>query len=220
MGFCVIPIKDIMTYDQFIQEQQKLLPCLNVSRETFHRLERYMDLLKEQNQNLNLVGSSEMPNIWHRHVFDSMQLLPYIPTTATSVCDFGSGAGFPGIVLGILGVSQMTLVESIGKKVAFLENVSHETFLKNTILCDRVENMHKAFSVITARAVASLKDLLTLTNNIRTPETLCIFPKGKKYQEEIDDARSYFDFKIDVHQSVTHPEGKVLVISHVISYVN
>jgi 16S rRNA (guanine527-N7)-methyltransferase len=204
-----------MRYDEFLQEQRKLLPSLNVSRETFDRLDIYVKLLEEYNQKLNLVGSSEMSNIWDRHIFDSMQLLSYIPDSSHSICDFGSGAGFPGIVLGILGVSEMVLVESIGKKALFLENVSRETFIRNTVLCDRVENLKKTFDVITARAVAPLKDLLKLTKNIRTPGTVCVFPKGKKYQEEIDDARRYFSFEVEAHQSLTHEEGRILVISHV-----
>ena len=245
-----------MRYDEFLQEQQKLIPSLNVSRETFDRLKAYVNLLEECNQKLNLVGSSEMATIWDRHVFDSMQLMPYIvkggfhvksrkpsevqvllknasrtlmpeiegavedsalhiPKSSLSVCDVGSGAGFPGIVLGILGVSDMVLVESIAKKALFLENVSRETLIKNTILCDRVENLKKTFTAITARAVAPLKDLLRLTKNIRTFDTVCIFPKGKKYQEEIEDARRYFSFDVEAHQSLTHEEGRILVITHV-----
>jgi 16S rRNA (guanine527-N7)-methyltransferase len=204
-----------MRYDEFLQEQQKLIPSLNVSRETFDRLKAYVNLLEECNQKLNLVGSSEMATIWDRHVFDSMQLMPYIPKSSLSVCDVGSGAGFPGIVLGILGVSDMVLVESIAKKALFLENVSRETLIKNTILCDRVENLKKTFTAITARAVAPLKDLLRLTKNIRTSDTVCIFPKGKKYQEEIEDARRFFSFDVEAHQSLMHEEGRILVITHV-----
>jgi len=204
-----------MNYDEFLQEQRKLLPFLDVSRETFDRLEIYVNFLKEYNQKFNLVGSSEMGNIWDRHIFDSMQLISYVAESPRSVCDIGSGAGFPGIVLGILGVSDMVLVESIAKKALFLENVSRETLVKNTILCDRVENLKKTFEIITARAVAPLKDLLKLTKNIRTPDTVCVFPKGKKYQEEIDEARLYFSFEVEAHQSLTHEEGRILVINHV-----
>ena len=210
-----IPMGYIMDYNKFLDIQQKMLPSLNVSRETFDQLRVYLSLLEEQNKNLNLVGSQEMERIWERHVFDSMQLMLYLKKPPLSLCDVGSGAGFPSIVLGILGVDKMTLVESIEKKARFLMNVSRETSVKNTIICDRVENLKKVFDVIVARAVAPLKELLILTKNIRTSRTVHIFPKGKKYQEEIEDARAHFSFEVDVHQSVTHPEGRILVIHHV-----
>lgn len=203
-----------MLYEDFLRKKEEFLLSLNVSRETFDRLSKFIDHLKECNQKINLVGSSEMGNIWFRHVFDSMQLMQYI-NIHSKVCDFGSGSGFPGVILGILGVNGMTLVESIGKKVSFLERVSRETCVKNKVLCDRVENLRDSFDFITARAVTSLDKLLKLTKGIRREDTICVFPKGKKYQEEIEEAQKNFDFKVQVYQSITHEDGKILVLKNV-----
>lgn len=201
----------IMNYETFLKEKNSLSLEQNVSRETFLRLESYVTMLK--NASFNLISAGDGDQIWERHIFDSIQLYPYF--SKGSVCDFGSGAGFPGIVLSALGIAPLTLVESIGKKAEFLQNVSRETFLDYKVICDRVENSTEKFDFITARAVASLKKLLQLTEPIRTHDTVCVFPKGKKYQEEIEDARREFSFDVEVHQSVTHTEGKILVLRNV-----
>lgn len=204
----------MISYDDFVKIQNSLLPDLNVSRETFERLCVYIHRLFEYNQNFNLIGSQEKDNIWERHVFDSMQIYPYVEKNK-KICDIGSGAGFPGLVLGILGISNMTLVESNSKKVKFLEDVSRETLINNRIICKRVENLKGSFDVVMARALAPLEKLLTWSQDIFYDKTKFIFPKGKKYQEEIDEAHKKFVFDVRSYHSVTSEDGRILVIENV-----
>ncbi len=204
----------MISYDYFLKEHQRLFPDINVSRETFDRLLYYVQKVIEYNQSFNLIGSGEKEKIWERHVFDSMQLYPHIEENK-KICDIGSGAGFPGMVLGIMGVSGITLIESNEKKATFLKNVSRETLIDNIVLCERVEHLKKPFDVITARAVSPLKNLLLWTQNISHKETQYIFPKGKKYQEEITEAYKKFAFDVVLHHSVTNENGRILVIKNV-----
>ena len=92
----------------------------SVSRETLDRLRLYADLLIKWQKSLNLVGRSTIGDLWRRHMLDSAQLLPFIPARTTRLLDLGSGAGFPGMVLAILGVRGVELVESDQKKAVFL----------------------------------------------------------------------------------------------------
>ena len=97
----------------------------NVSRETFDCLKTYEASLNEWQQKFNLVSKNSLADAWNRHFADSAQLFDYIPKEAEVLLDFGSGAGFPGMVLAIMAKEKtpylkVKLIESIGKKTLYL----------------------------------------------------------------------------------------------------
>ena len=92
-----------------------------VSRETLDKLSLYVDLLIKWQGQINLVGQSSLGGVWGRHMLDSAQIFTYIINQNKSLLDLGSGAGFPGLVLSIMGVSNIVLIESSQKKCAFLK---------------------------------------------------------------------------------------------------
>src|ERR1700744_615544 len=100
------------------------LKAENVSRETLALLETYVALLADWNQRHNLVSEKSLENVWHRHVWDSAQLIRFVPGDARSLVDLGSGSGFPGLVLAAIFRERRgfrtVLYESIAKKCAFL----------------------------------------------------------------------------------------------------
>src|SRR3954469_13124540 len=98
-----------------------------VSRETRERLDIYADLLRKWQRSINLVGPRTVGDLWNRHFLDSAQLLPLMPPGVSVLVDFGSGAGFPGLVLAILGVKQVHLIESDQRKATFLREVARAT---------------------------------------------------------------------------------------------
>ena len=191
----------------------------SVSRETFDRLKAYELSLYEWQKKFNLVSNSSLENCWNRHFEDSAQLYKYIPNTARSLVDFGSGAGFPGMVLAIIAMEKtpylkVNLIESIKKKTLYLNEVKRITGANVNIINDRIENLTALKSdVITSRAMASLDELLQYASHFAKKETLCIFPKGKKYAEEISEANKHWRFDCEVHDSITSDEGKILIIS-------
>ena len=138
----------------------------NVSRETIEKLKTFQNMVLEWNKKINLISKASEQNIWERHIIDSLQLYPLIEEKDKVLYDFGSGAGFPAIVLAILSEQfypnlNITLIESIGKKVLFLENVKKSLNLNITILKDRIENLNLLKpDIITSRALASLDKLL------------------------------------------------------------
>ena len=132
----------------------------NVSRETFLRMKAYVDLLLTWNKRINLISKSTEPEIWKRHILDSAQLYPLIPRDCSSLMDFGSGAGFPGLVLAIMGVRGVRLVESDARKCAFMREAARITQTEAQVLNQRVESIPPiAVDVITARALAPMADL-------------------------------------------------------------
>jgi len=198
--------------------------CLtyNVSRETYQKFVVYADLLRQWQTKFNLVSQNSLSDLWQRHIADSAQLFAYLPPAAQVLYDLGSGAGFPGLVLAIMAAEKMpqlklTLIESIGKKTLYLNAVKDALELKNvTIINDRSEHLDlPPADVITARAVTALDRLLVLAQPFCRPDTLLIFPKGQRFQEELTAAEKSWNFKRKICRNNLSPEGVILLLEHI-----
>ncbi len=182
-----------------------------VSRETLDRLTVYADLLRKWQRRINLVGRSTLEDLWRRHMFDSAQLLPLIPEGARCLVDLGSGAGFPGLVLAILGVPEVHLIESDGRKAAFLREVSRETSTPVDIHVSRIEQTPPFVAdVVTARALAPLPKLLDLAVPFVGDNTVLLFPKGQDVDRELTEATKHTTMHIDFVPSRAHESGIIL----------
>jgi len=185
----------------------------DVSRETFERLKLYASLLEKWQKAINLVGPSTLPELWRRHMLDSAQLFPLIPPGARRLADMGSGAGFPGLVLAILGAPDVQLIESDQRKCAFLDTVARETGVRVTIHRKRVEDCAGLDAdVITARALAPLNTLLDYASHIAAPDALCLFLKGRNADAELTDAKSAWYINAESRPSETDPDASILIL--------
>ena len=183
----------------------------DVSRETIARLEIYADLLAKWNKRINLVGASTIPDLWYRHMLDSAQLHPYIPKDSRKLIDFGSGAGFPGLVLAIMGVPDVHLVESNQRKCVFLREAARVTKTHVTIHCVRAESLTPwPTDVVTARALSPLPILLEYAEPFLTPKTICLFPKGRGVNEELTNTQKIWNITFSMLSSMTDPQGTLL----------
>jgi len=192
---------------------------VNVSRETLTRLEAFTALLLKWQPRLNLIGASTVPDMWNRHMLDSAQVYDYLPPG--QILDAGTGAGFPGLVLAIMAREDeergpIHLVESDGRKCAFLTEAIAATEAKAIVHNRRVEEMD-AFPVaaVTARALAPLERLLPLVEHFLTPEAHGFFFKGRGAHEELTEARKDWKFTAERIQSVTDPTGVILHLTEV-----
>lgn len=153
-----------MNKETFIKELKKL--NIELKETTLAMLNEYYSILKEENQKYNLTRIIEEDDVYLKHFYDSLTITKIIDINNQSICDLGSGAGFPGLVLGICFPSaKLTLIESNGKKCNFLNIVKEKLNLNNvTIINTRIEEYAKEnrelYDIVTARAVASLKYLL------------------------------------------------------------
>lgn len=199
---------------------KKFCDKYNVSRETYLKLKKYQSMLVDWQQKFNLVSNSSLDCAWERHFLDSMQLIKYIPSGAKVLYDLGSGAGFPGMVIAIVFNEKnpelrVNLIESIYKKTVYLNAVKKENNIAVDIINDRIENIKQTTAdVITSRALASLSNLLKYAYRFSNKKTICIFPKGKKYKEELAEAHKHWKFKCEIFASEQSDEGKVLIISN------
>ena len=192
----------------------------DVSRETFERRLAYEQLFFKWNKAFNLAAPSTLSEFWPRHVVDSAQLARLHTMNRTWV-DVGSGGGLPGIVMAILRMETETepihLVESNGKKAAFLRTALTETGAKGIVHNKRIEdavNVIEMPDVVTARALASLNDLFGLTSGWLTGKTVGLFHKGRDFQREIDQARGGWVFDLIEHPSVVTVDSVILEISN------
>ena len=145
-----------------------------------------------------MISPNTVDDIWHRHFYDSAQLLPYIKNNDNSIVDMGAGAGFPGLVLSCLGCQNVTLIESDTKKCLFLKEVVRQLNLDAMIENRRIEACHLTSDIVTARAFAPLDRLLSFYVEKAHEKSKGLFLKGKTYQSEIEEARKNWSFDYDV----------------------
>lgn len=186
-----------------------------VSRETLERFEAYVALLDKWSRRINLVSRAGMADVWRRHILDSAQILKFLPSPRGRLMDFGSGAGFPGLVLAILGVDEVELVESDGRKCAFLSEAARAAGVTVTIHNARLEDLPRSpVPIITARAFAPLPRLLQYALPFWSPHTCLIALKGAHVDKELTEATKYWNMQVERHPSTTDPDGTVLCIRH------
>lgn len=198
---------------------------INVSHETLERLVIYFDLLNIWQKKMNLVSNNSLKNAEIRHFLDSAQLYIFCKNLNGNIIDFGTGAGFPGAVLSILGASKIFLVESNKKKCNFLKKVKKETNSNFNIVNSRIENLDFLEpSLIVSRALTSTKNLLLFSINhmfksnkinskneaIKNLPNL-LFLKGKTFKEELNDIPENLKIKFQTFPSITSAESRILL---------
>jgi 16S rRNA (guanine527-N7)-methyltransferase len=184
-----------------------------VSRETLSRLEAYLALLATWSARINLVSRATLADPWRRHILDAAQLRPLIPANAQSLVDLGSGAGLPGLVLAILGLSGVAveLVEADSRKCAFLAEAARIAGARVAVRRTRIEAMPaRPFDIVTARALAPLDRLLALAEPFLGEGSLCLFPKGARAAQELTLARRHWTMTVEPIESRSDPRGVVL----------
>lgn len=209
-----------------LENKEDFKKYFDVSRETITILENYHLMIKEFGYKNNIISSSSKRNIWCRHFADSAKLFSIIESTTvtrtnkpTKICDVGTGAGFPGIVLAILNIEKdkrfnFTLVESNKKKFNFLESVIAKLKLDISITNERAENLNQKFDIITARALAPLKIILEYTKNIMEPQTILVLPKGKSWEIELEQIKKKWNYDLNVvkNKNILDKTGGVTLI--------
>jgi 16S rRNA (guanine527-N7)-methyltransferase len=189
-----------------------------VSRETAARLDRFVALLIAWEEHTNLIARSTIPVIWTRHIADSLQLLALAPQ-AKVWADLGSGAGFPGLVLACALAqsrgAEVHLVESIGKKAAFLREAVRVTGAPAIVHAMRIEDFvdkaPESIEAVTARALAPLPKLLSLAYPLLKKGAVGLFLKGQDVGSELTAAAKYWKIQSDLVRSRTDQRAQILI---------
>lgn len=198
------------------EQLRRVVP--DVSRETFERLLAYEQLFMKWSKSFNLASPATLQEFWSRHVLDSVQLFAIKKPLGTWL-DIGSGGGLPGIVTAIMmresTGAHVHLIESNGKKVAFLRTALLETGAAGTVHLSRIEDAPKIVpevDIVTARAVSSLRNLYELTSPWLLNGAMGLFHKGQDFQREIDETRGAWRADLVKHLSVIDPASVIVEV--------
>ena len=188
---------------------------IDVSRETLERLQAYADLLRKWQSAKNLVANSTLDDMWRRHFLDSAQMYAHIRSVIgdqkVDAIDIGSGAGFPGLVLSIMGLGHFSMVESNGKKCSFMRQVARATGASADILQERIESLvPRETDIITSRACATIDKLLTWGAPFCGQNTEFWLLKGENVDKELTEAEKTWNIKTERFDSLTSSGGCVL----------
>ena len=198
-------------------DNNKILNNYIINKNKKAALQEYLNKLRDFNSHTNIVGKSTLINPWTSHILDSIQILPFIKNKKFSILDMGTGAGLPGLVLCISGCKHVTLVDSNGKKINFLNLIKKEMNLSARIILERVENLNNMkFDIITSRALASLNKLFSYSQKFMKKNTLLIFLKGKTVNEELKEAQKRWIFQFQKHKSISDSRGTILIVKSLI----
>ncbi|MFL2659394.1 MAG: 16S rRNA (guanine(527)-N(7))-methyltransferase RsmG [Alphaproteobacteria bacterium] len=201
-----------MTYTK-----ENIKKICNVSRETLQDLQTFHDILLKWQKAINLISSNTIQEVWHRHIADSIQLIPHIPKGTKSIVDLGSGGGLPAIVLAVALKNtdvKITMIESDNKKCVFLQECIRKLGLNAVAINDRIEKIKEKhsldFDLATARALASTDNLLEFCNELGVKK--CLFLKGKQYAKEVSDAKENWDITEQIIPSITATDSRIINI--------
>jgi 16S rRNA (guanine527-N7)-methyltransferase len=203
-------------------DRARALSLTPVSRETAERLDRFVAVLSQWQQRINLIAPSTQPKLWTRHIADSLQLHALAPQARTWV-DLGSGAGFPGLVIACaladLAEARIHLVESNARKAAFLREAARVTGAPAIIhavrIEDFVENYPHGVDIVTARALAPLADLLAMAYPLSKRGAKGIFPKGQGLGAELTEAAKCWSIQASLVASRTDPKARIVVVTSI-----
>jgi 16S rRNA (guanine527-N7)-methyltransferase len=206
-----------------INSYESFCSYLYVSRETYERFEIYLETLLKWQKSINLISKSTIDTIWIRHFLDSAQLYYFTKNISGNILDLGSGAGFPGLILAMMGNKNISVVESDQKKCTFIREVAMLSDTNINIYNSRIEdlNFFKP-NLITARALAPLDKLIKYVENYieKSPSNSeklpnMLFLKGKSYKKELLELNKTRNLDYKTYQSITDEFGKIIYINKV-----
>jgi len=194
-------------------KKKEIIKMFRIGDKETKKLDSFVDEIKKTNPLFNLVGKSTLEQPWDRHICDSLQISLFIKNKKSSILDMGTGAGLPGVVLSILGYTNITLVDAKNKKTSFVKSTIKKLNLKANILNSRLENLKlPSFKFIISRALAPLDKLLNYSLFFSNKNTTLVFLKGRNVKSEIAEAKKNFFFDCNIVKSKSSGGGFVVII--------
>lgn len=192
------------------------------SSEEITKLEIYVKTLTQWGARINLLAPGEYQYLWQRHILDCLQLLPIINKLAPEapITDWGSGAGLPGLLIAIFHARPVCLIERDQKKASFLREAARLMGVSCNVIDTDIATQPVKAGIITARALASLGDLLELMVAYAHPNCHALFLKSSRGQDELASARATFAFTSHTYDSRTQAGSLIIHLTGVTRHAN
>ena len=201
-------------------EEPKVLEILKnelgFSESSIKKLKKFHNYLLDYNKRYNLISKNTEKSIWSRHILDSAQIIKFIDESNEKyIVDFGSGAGFPGLIIGIYSDNvrfHVKLYEKSPVKRAFLSNIKEKLDIKNIDIKNDVYEKTISSDVIVCRAFKKLEEILKISREIvKKPHKLIIL-KGKSAQSEINNVSLGSNYSYKIEKSITDDNSKIIIV--------
>ena len=189
---------------------------LGFSNSSIEKIKKFNNYLLQYNKSYNLISKSTENDIWYRHILDSAQIIKFIDfSKIKNLADFGSGAGFPGLIIALYNENStfhVKLYEKSQVKRDFLRDVKNNLNIKNITIENNVYNKEVLADVIVCRAFKKLDEILGISREIvKKPHKLIIL-KGKNAQSEINNVSLESNYSYKMEKSITDDDSKIIII--------
>ena len=189
---------------------------LGFSDSSIEKIKKFNNYLLKYNKSYNLISKSTENNIWHRHILDSAQIIKFIDfSKVKNLADFGSGAGFPGLIIALYNENptfHVKLYEKSQVKRDFLKDLKNNLNIKNITVENNVYEKEVLADVIVCRAFKKLEEILGISREIvKKPHKLIIL-KGKNAQSEINNVSLESNYSYKMEKSITDDDSKIIIV--------
>ena len=189
---------------------------LGFSNSSIEKIKKFNNYLLQYNKSYNLISKSTENDIWYRHILDSAQIIKFIDfSKIKNLADFGSGAGFPGLIIALYNENStfhVKLYEKSQVKRDFLRNIKNNLNIKNITIENNVYEKVVLADVIVCRAFKKLDEILGISREIvKKPHKLIIL-KGKNAQSEINNVSLESNYSYKMEKSITDDDSKIIII--------
>ena len=189
---------------------------LGFSDSSIRKLNKFNNYLLEYNKRYNLISKNTEKSIWFRHILDSAQIIKFIDTSKDhNIVDFGSGAGFPGLIIAFYNENKgfhVKLYEKSPVKRAFLSNIKEKLDIRNLDITNDVYGEEILSDVIVCRAFKKLEEILKISREtVKKPHKLIIL-KGKNAQSEINNVSLGSNYSYKLENSITDHDSKIIIV--------
>ncbi|MEG3163742.1 16S rRNA (guanine(527)-N(7))-methyltransferase RsmG [Sphingomonas sp. PB2P19] len=185
--------------------------------EAVTKMAAFLEMVVAEAPHQNLIAPSTIESIWARHAVDSLQLIPFGREDAKSWIDIGTGGGFPGLAVAIVAPVRMVLVEPRRRRADFLGLCIARLGLGDRVSVEakKIESVVATADIISARAVASVENLLRAAAHCGTTMSRWLLPRGRLDEDELAALQKHWRFMFHVEQSVTNAESSIVVLDKV-----
>lgn len=198
------------------EDVRRALQALDISEDRIAGLGRYVAELERWRPRINLIGPASLDDVWRRHVLDCAQAWPHLDDPEAPLLDLGAGAGLPGLILAILGATDVTLVDSDQRKAVFLRHAARAAGVQPRVVAQRFDAalavLGGGFHMVTARAVAPLARLAPDLAAALAPGGYALLHKGAQARNELTEARKSWTMQSVAIPSITGSDGVLLKI--------